>query len=439
MGAVYKTSKIVNPGRSVFIATPAYERVMPGFAYALAMTTAELTRRNIPFELGIMAGNCHVDDGRNSLVRDFLEGNCTDMFFIDADVMWTPKDVVRMLAHEGSLVCGAYPKKCAPPGYPIGRIFKTHPDGMLEVSYAPTGFMRIRREVFEKLLPLQSKHGKERPTAIFFERRFNGATRDGGDVTFCRKWIAAGGRVLVDPSLVLSHIGENRWSGRFLDYLSRDENRARHFEECPDPLIDKPTTHSPSRPDNNALIPYWVEQLKTNPSPETFQALADAYGNKPWAATWDFHLIAHKMASALPEGSTIVECGCGLSTLVLAATGHTVLALEEHAEWAEKVDNLLAACGLEASIKVAPIAKSTGWYGAGKGVFRDFEADMLVIDGPRRRETVDRMWPLKNGVLKQGGTLLVDDVSSVEAPGEFVQCGTGQRPFVAGKFGESND
>ena len=165
MGTSYYTPRSIRAGQSVFLATASYEAVKPGYAYSLALTTAELTRHQIPFELGIMEGNCHVDDGRNSLVRQFMEGNCTDMLFIDSDLMWSASDVVKILSHQDDLVCGAYPKKCSPASYPIGQIIEARHDGLLEVTYAPTGFMRIRRCVFEKLYPKQSKHGRERPTA----------------------------------------------------------------------------------------------------------------------------------------------------------------------------------------------------------------------------------------------------------------------------------
>lgn len=427
MGATYKTPNTHSFGQSVFIATPAYEGTKPGYSYSLALTTAELVRYGIPFELGIMEGNCHVDDGRNSLVRDFLEGNCTDMLFIDADLMWSASDVIKMLSHKDELVCGAYPKKCMPHTYPIGRIFNTRPDGMMEVSYAPTGFMRIKRNVFENLWNTQSRHGKNRPTAVFFERKFNGPTRDGGDVTFCRKWIAAGGKVVVDPFLILSHIGEYRWTGKFIDYLSDDENRARHLEECKDPLIDTPITYG------KRDLSHWINEIsKGNSGQETFVSLANAYGNKPYAATAEFLHIMYKMAQSLPENSTILECGCGLSTVILATTNHRIVAIEEHEEHAEKTQNILSENDLDAEIYVSEIHDGGNWYAHGDNL-TGLNPDMIVVDGPRRRENIDRMRPFKNRICSSGTRVIIDDVSSVKMSGEWVNCGT-ERPFVAGKL-----
>ena len=182
--------------------------------------------------------------------------------------------------------------------------------------------MRIRRSVFEKLLPSQSRHGRENPTAVFFERRFNGNTRDGGDVTFCRKWIAAGGKVVVDSQLKLSHIGDTRWIGRFSDYLDKPENQAKHVDNAIDPSgpgegkaevgpgIDTPRVFNSAEPDmlkGPGTVSSWIKRIQEgDASEEVFQSLADAYGNKPWAATWDLHKLAYQMAMNLPADATVL-------------------------------------------------------------------------------------------------------------------------------------
>ena len=438
MGAIFRTPQTFGNGQSLFIATASYEKVTPGYAYALALTTAELVRNHIPFEICILEENCHVDDGRNTLVRNFLEGNCTDLLFIDADIMWSAKDVIRILAHKDELVCGAYPKKCTPHTYPIGRIFNTDPvNGLLEVSYAPTGFMRIRRSVFEKLMPTQSKHGKQRPTAVFFERKFNDKTRDGGDVTFCRKWIQYGGKVIVDPTMIFTHIGSNRWTGKFIDYLANDKNRAKHFEESKDPLIDQPRVYKTISREGN--VSEWVDKLRGGDSSlDIFEKIAACYGNIPWAAPATLLKIAYDMAMNLPEDAKILECGTGISTVILAATGRKVVALESKPQFAEITGKALEECKLDAEILVDEIGPM--WYSQKIiEAIQEFNADMILIDGPKREEKTDRSFPIAKGAnynfVKKGAALLWDDILSINDDlCEWVQCGTEIRPFVAGRL-----
>jgi hypothetical protein len=395
------------------------------------MTTAALVKHGIPFELGIMEGNCHVDDGRNSLVAQFMAGNCSDMLFIDSDLLWQPENTLKILSHDEDLICGAYRYKSNSGDYPIGRILGTDANGILEVSFAPTGFMRIRREVFEKLYPSQSRHGTDNPVSVYFERRFNGKTRDGGDVTFCRKWIAAGGKVKVDPTMYFSHIGEERWHGRFIDFLADPENQNKHIDAQIDISAVEPTQ-----------IPQIIASIRAGDvSIDTFKRLSDAYGNTQWAATHELLEAAYKMAMKQPEDATILECGSGLSTVVLAATGRKVIALEEHIEWAQKTQTLLTECGLDAEIIVADVEGD--WYKA-KAEMRGLGAQMCVIDGPCRvddtgkRTELDRRWPLSKeahiaGVLARNAAVLVDDVTAMSGGGEWVSLGT-ERPFVIGKM-----
>lgn len=435
----YRSMTPVTVGQSVYIATPAYESVKAGYALSLANTVAELTRQGIPYSLNIMFGNCHVDDGRNECVRDFLENtDCTDLVFIDADLMWNPSEFLKLIAHKtGDIVAGAYRYKSNSGEYPIGKILggqegRNGKRPLVAVSYAPTGFMRIPRGVFEKLSPNYAAKGKLNPSRRFFERRYTERTYDGGDVTFCRKWIAAGGQVLVDPDLTLGHTGEQTWKGNFKQYLGNEENALKHTLDHKDPV-----------PDYKADIHTQYREFIEGGGRETedFVRLANAWGNKPWAATAALVEAAWRMADALPDDAVILDCGSGLTTLVLAATGRKVVCIEENGEWAEKVDRLLTENGLDVDIKVAPV--NCEWYDC-KEHIKDFRADMAVIDGPRRtfdgqmRKGLSRLWPLKNGIVKAGSPVLVDDASGTGLPGEWVTAEGAGRTFVAGRMGDIN-
>lgn len=449
MGTAYKSPRAMRPGTSVYIATAAYDSVKAGFAKSLAETTAELTRVGIPFGFQLLYGNCHVDDGRNDLVQEFLtKTHYSDLLFIDSDLMWSPEAVLQILRHQyEEIIAGVYPFKGGSGEYPFGRILggiegKPGEAGLLEVSYAPTGFMRIPRVVFEKMAPGDYKKGKLNPNARFFQRRYTENTYDGGDVTFCRRWISCGGRVLVDPTLTFNHIGEHYWNGRLIDYLAKPENRAKHDEDSKDSMPDwKPDAgqiphYKGSEQDADFL--QIAREFVSLGEPELghFVALAKAYGNEPWAATPEFLNVAWQMAKHLPEDATILECGSGLSTLVLAATGRRVVALEEHQEWADKVDKLLVSCGLKAEVLVAPMKGP--WYDVRPELLK-LGAAMTVIDGPRRREGISRMWPVRVGrrlgMLKLDAAVIVDDVTEVDgANGTWEPCTAGAHPFVVGRL-----
>ena len=442
-------------GVAVFIATPTFHAPFTAYTWSLARTTAELTRRGIPFQIGIPDDVKNVDDGRNDLVREFRAGNCTDILFIDSDEKWEPNDVIRILGWNEDVVCGAYPFKSDGGGYPIGRILNAdEATGLLEVSYAPTGFMRIRRKVFDILEAGLPKSGG---TPFFFMRKFNQNTYDGGDVNFCRRWIAAGGKVKVDPDLRIEHVGFKRWGGRFSDYLAKPENLAKHT--APDRDKNQTVTGAavtganadgaaeganngsadyPGTPlGSPATVSAAVRRLANleGANFDDFVALANTYGNRPWAATPEFLHAMWLMAMNLPSDAVILECGSGLSTLILAATGRRVVAMEEHQEWAVKTDALLRESGLDAEIKVARM--NGEWYNA-KAAVANLGASMVVIDGPRRRKGISRTWPIMGGVelgiVRPDAAVIMDDVGEVSGGGEWVCTSMGAHPFAVGRL-----
>lgn len=450
MGATYKTPCIMKPGQSVFIATPAYEQVKPGYAYALAMTVSELTKCGIPFQLAVMYGNCHVDDGRNALVETFLhETECTDLVFIDADVMWDADTFFKLIRHDEDFVAGAYPFKSFPYRYPVGKFLdEMTPEGLVSVSYAPTGFMRIRRKVFETLYPTQRRcktrarffergpieeDGPE--NTEYFERRGSSRTYDGGDVTFCRKAIAAGFKCMVDTTLTLSHIGEWRWTGRFIEHVQDEKNLELHTVNSKDPVPDYkpdadlaevvpcpvspkqqkhvPDKRPPRKREDNPEVWAAVEALKSGDgSLEHMEVLAEAYGNQPWTATPEYLTMAYDLAMQVPEGGKILECGSGLSTLILEIVaehkGLVRTTLEQDAAWARNTRDWLRTFGnLRDDIDERIL--ENGWY-----AIVDWAVDapdLIVIDGPPRCFGGDRLYPLKQDWIGKA-VCLIDDAST---------------------------
>lgn len=418
-------------GVGVFIATPTFQSPKTAYTWSLARTTAELARRGIPFQLGIPDDVKNVDDGRNGLTREFLAGTCTDLLFIDSDMRWEPESVLRILSWNEDVVCGAYRFKSESGTYPVGRIFSAdEKTGLLDVSYAPTGFMRIRRRVFEKLAPTQRKSGG---TSFYFMRQFNENSYDGGDVNFCRKWIASGGKVKVDPKIWFEHVGDKRYGGRFSDYLAKPENASLHLV----PGADK---HVNARgPDLTAAI----DALKSG-SPESgvFEALADAYGNKPWALTADGLETIWRMAANLGRGQLILELGSGVSTAVLAIAaqkvGAELIAFEENREWAHKTKALLDKHSLDASIEVRPIVDN--WYDTRQLPGRP--ADLVIVDGPRRSTSGGRQLSKPftiPGLVSQTAAVFFDDARVDrlgKITGGFADIENAGKPMVVGRLGE---
>lgn len=283
----------------MLIAVPAYDGVSAGTAFSLAQIEG--------FDVVMLSGCCHVDDARNRLVAAFLESSAEELVFVDSDVRFTPAMLERLLAYDADIVAISYPLKQNDGDFPCrllpGPQF-SRADGLLEVEGVPAGFLRIRRRVLEQLAAKAPKIEMS-GVPIIFERELHGGIRWGGDYVFCRKARVAGFKIYVDPEGAIEHAGEKIWHGTL-------GNQLRKAHGLPMAELD-------------AL------DLK---DPQTFENLAAAWGNMPFAAEPELIIAAATVARSIPDGA-VLELGSGLTTLALAKLNPqlTVHALEHDAAW----------------------------------------------------------------------------------------------------------
>ena len=102
--------------------------------------------------MGFIGKESLITRARNTLVAQFMASGFSHLIFIDADQEFDPRDVVRMLHYDKDVLSGACPLKCIPPRYALSLISADFIDGKFVEAYnAGTGFMMIKREVFQKM------------------------------------------------------------------------------------------------------------------------------------------------------------------------------------------------------------------------------------------------------------------------------------------------
>jgi hypothetical protein len=175
----------------------------------------------------------------------FLATDYTHLFFIDADIAFDAEETLRMVLTDKDVVCGAYPRKftnwgraleCAASGGNIEQVKRESLEhvinfiddnrsppiddtGCVEVAYAGTGFMLIKRSVFYTLKPhvdiyLCDAEVKGEISVndvihefFYIEREPKTKRLLSEDYAFCRLWRSHGGKIHVATWLNLSHIG----------------------------------------------------------------------------------------------------------------------------------------------------------------------------------------------------------------------------------------
>ncbi len=192
------------------LATPSYASPCPTYVFAIARSREALSAAGIQSAYLLLHASCHVDDARNAIVRLFLESDCTELMFLDADVDWEPASLVQLCQRDCDVVGGVYPyRREGSEEMPVRMIAQRQAvDGLLEVEGLPTGFLKIKRHVLQTMADAAPKFwDKIYETALVFDRPTPGAdkTRWGGDVDFCNRWRARGGQIFADAEIRLGH------------------------------------------------------------------------------------------------------------------------------------------------------------------------------------------------------------------------------------------
>lgn len=145
----------------VYIGVPSFFHIDPHFHRCLLMTFGWLASQPdlpgaIHGEIAHSFGDSpNVGRTRNMITRQFLESDCTDLLFIDSDLVFSVDHVKRILSHPEEVVGGMYFKKCqGKPEACLNTIMNPiiKPNGLNQVAYIGTGFLRIKRVVFEEII-----------------------------------------------------------------------------------------------------------------------------------------------------------------------------------------------------------------------------------------------------------------------------------------------
>ncbi len=244
------------PTKRVLVATPCYGGTMTAayFLSILKTLSAVSARPDIRLSFYTLSNESLITRARNTCVAHFLAHDFTHLFFIDADIEFQPDAFLRLIDCDKDVACACYPQKVvrwesaaaasaasgggadAPQLLSaalnfnidvanIGLNRDRFDNGFARVEHGATGFMIIRRSVFDAMrmaYPDQQyvNDTLDEPAArahnwLFFDCTLDPETRQylSEDYSFCRKWIRIGGTVWADVVSPLTHVGTHRFEG----------------------------------------------------------------------------------------------------------------------------------------------------------------------------------------------------------------------------------
>lgn len=236
MVGVFGTESVLSK-RKVFIGIPVHSgQLMISTVISLVRSIREMIEAGWEYpKFYFRVGDADLCRARNAIIFHFLEGDCTDLMMIDADISWEPDTLVRFISHEKDFVLGSYR------GRTDDQIlhFVIWPDKqemwqdpvdnrpLLKIRSGPIGFCRLKRTCVQSMVDslegkcvIDSRVPDERiPWLIDFEKSDGFRMEEG--YALCRHWNRMNGEVWLDPTINLGHMGPKVFESNFMEYLKK--------------------------------------------------------------------------------------------------------------------------------------------------------------------------------------------------------------------------
>lgn len=213
----------VPASRHVVVVTPTYDgKLEHTYVASLLQTVAACRAHGVEVSWRVRPNEPLIARARNVLVRDFLATAGTDLFFVDADVGWSPEGFLRVLLAKPDMVGGIYPKKADESQWPVHLCLGPDEkpirdaDGLFEVLYLPTGFLRVTRRALVRMIDATPDRFYQGPDGLchaLFDSELHEGDWQGEDVVFGRRWRAIGGTCWAVPGIGFTHAGGKTWRG----------------------------------------------------------------------------------------------------------------------------------------------------------------------------------------------------------------------------------
>ena len=244
---------------TLLVATPVHSDVSMHYTQSLLHLQKWCFHNKVRIGFQLMKSSL-ITQGRNMCVAEFLKKDFTHLLFIDSDIAFNEGAAGRLIEANKDVISIPYPLKDMnwDKGFKMiqeGKIksaldlknkaFYRYPfkvpdpenikikNKVIEVTHSPTGFMMIKREVFDKMIKaypdfyikqLHIINGKpeERPHMWnFFDTLHDPESKTymGEDFAFCKRWKDIGGTCHAWVMDQIIHVGEHQYAGRFGDEL----------------------------------------------------------------------------------------------------------------------------------------------------------------------------------------------------------------------------
>lgn len=229
---------------SLFVATPCFGgQVNVYFMESIINLICECSKNKIQCQFFHIPFESLIPRARNVCASAFLKSKATHLLFVDADIQFNAADVIRMIKSDCDVIGGSYPTKnlnvknfkneysmneliARNVQYTSKGVHTGHDLTKMECDHIATGFMLIKRNVFDKIIvehpeiryindiPAYAEHTQNGGVLFdFFQSTVVNGRYMSEDYGFCELWKTCNGKIYTDLTCKLNHIGNFTYYG----------------------------------------------------------------------------------------------------------------------------------------------------------------------------------------------------------------------------------
>lgn len=219
-----------DPPKKVVFCIPTYTKPFAECLEALGKSIPLIEEAGWLHDTVVEVGCPYISHARSVMLHKALRLGATVIVFIDHDLSWEPEDLLTLADADGDVVAGTYRFKRDSVDFmgalmpDVNGLPQERSDGGLRAHSVPAGFLKITTKCVNQII-------REYPELCYLDEYFphvdlfnHGAYKNawwGEDYAFSRRWLEAGGDIVILPHLQLVHhsLDGESYNGTYADYL----------------------------------------------------------------------------------------------------------------------------------------------------------------------------------------------------------------------------
>lgn len=226
----------MNPG--IYIGIPTYDGKLDWRTAAGLIEVARFCgEKHLSICVDVVPGDAFIGKARDTLVHRFLKHtDWEDFIFVDADVGFNLEGIKALMRCQEDIVGGLYRVKSDKVQFP-GLMWEPvraneRDQNLVKMQYLPTGFMRIKRRVFEKMQEKWPDNyyycgaAKGDKMHEFFPHGRTEHHFHGEDIKFCMNAIECGFDIWAVQDIDMAHTGPKTYEAKWRVLRPVEEEKA---------------------------------------------------------------------------------------------------------------------------------------------------------------------------------------------------------------------